>query len=150
MTEVLKHFVDAQGGYFVAPFANQQKADAYQPPEGAEETPPRPSADYAWQGGEWVYVEPPEPPAPVPADFVLTDRQLRLGLIAAGVLPSTVRAAIEVGVSDALEREAMLTWFDFTRAIHWDHPVTQQLMAIAGFDAEQAAAMWLAAAEIDA
>ncbi|MBK8085072.1 MAG: hypothetical protein IPK28_15295 [Devosia sp.] len=68
-----------------------------------------------------------------PADIVLSDRQLRLGLIAAGVLPSAVRSAIEAAVADPLEREAMLTWFDYTRDIRWDHPVTQQLMAIAGF-----------------
>ncbi len=85
-----------------------------------------------------------------PADIVLSDRQLRLGLIAAGVLPSTVRTAIEAAVADPLEREAMLTWFDYTRDIRWDHPVTQQLMAIAGFNPEQAAAMWMAAKDIEA
>jgi len=85
-----------------------------------------------------------------PADIVLSDRQLRLGLIAAGVLPSAVRSAIEAAVTDPLEREAMLTWFDYTRDIRWDHPVTQQLMAVAGFTPEAAEAMWLGAASIEA
>ncbi len=89
-------------------------------------------------------------PAPNPAYFPLSDRQLRLGLIGAGVLPSTVRATIEAAVSDPMEREAMLTWFDYTREIRWDHPVTQQLMAIAGFTPETAAAMWMAAKDIEA
>lgn len=97
----------------------------------------------------FVYVTEPIPD-PVPGDFVLSDRQLRLGLIGAGVLPSTVRATIEAAISDPLDRETMLTWFDYTRDIRWDHPVTQQLMAIAGFTSETAAAMWMAAKDIQA
>lgn len=97
----------------------------------------------------FVYVTEPIPD-PVPGDFILSDRQLRLGLIGAGVLPSTVRNSIAAAIPDDLEREALLTWFDYTRDIRWDHPVTQQLMVIAGFTPETAATMWLAAAQIEA
>lgn len=148
--EIQKHYIDANGNHFVAIFSGQEQADAYAPPDNAAEVAARPSRDHAWQGGAWVYVAPPSPPAPTPADFVLTARQLRLGLIDAGVLPSTVRSTIEASISNPLDREAMLTWFDYTRDIHWDHPVTQQLMALAGFAPEAAAAMWLAAAQIAA
>lgn len=121
--------------------------DLYEVPEGYRVV----SRTLARVNGEvvWAYVVEPIP-APVPSDYVLTDRQLRLGLIGAGVLPSTVRASIAAAITDDLEREAMLTWFDYTRDVQWDHPVTQQLMAIAGFTPETASTMWLAAAGIEA
>lgn len=88
-------------------------------------------------------------PAPQPSDKPLSKRQLRLGLIQAGILPSAVRAQLEA-IQDPLEREAALTWFDFTDQIEWDHPQTQQFMALVGFTQEQASAMWIAAWAIPA
>lgn len=83
-------------------------------------------------------------PAPQPGDKPLSKRQLRLGLIQNGILPSAIRAQLEA-IPDPFEREAALTWFDFTDVIEWDHPQTQQFMALVGFTQAQAAAMWIAA-----
>lgn len=88
-------------------------------------------------------------PAPQPSDKPLSKRQLRLGLIQAGILPSAVRAQIEA-IQDPFEREAALTWFDFTDQIEWGHPQTQQFMALVGFTQAQASAMWIAAWAIPA
>lgn len=92
----------------------------------------------------------PPTPSTDPADYPLSDRQLRLGLIAAGILPSAVRNTIISSITDPFEQEAALTWFDRTAQIHWNHPQTQQLMALAGFTQQQAAAMWLQAKDIAA
>lgn len=88
-------------------------------------------------------------PAPHPSDLGLTKRQLRLGLLANGILPSTIRATLE-SIPDAVERETALTWFEYTDLIQWDHPQTQAMMALAGFTEEQASAMWMAAWNIPA
>ena len=88
-------------------------------------------------------------PPPHPSDRGLTKRQLRLGLLANGILPSGIRSTLEK-IQDQIERETTLTWFDFTDVIHWDHPQTQAMMALAGFTQEQSAAMWIAAWDIPA
>lgn len=120
--------------------------DLYEVPEGYRVV----SRTLTRVNGEvvWAYVVEPIP-ARTPADIDLTARQLRLGLIGAGVSPATVRATIASAITDDLEREAMLTWFDFSSFVQWGHPVTQQLMAVAGFTPETAATMWLAAAELE-
>lgn len=88
-------------------------------------------------------------PAPTPSDRPLTKRQLRLGLIQNGILPSAIRTQLEA-IPNPFEREAALTWFDFTDQIEWDHPQTQALMAAVGLTAEQAAQMWVEAWTIPA
>lgn len=88
-------------------------------------------------------------PPTSPSDYPLTDRQLRLGLIGAGILPSTVETTIK-SIPDPLQREAAWTWFDRTTLVHWDHPMTQSLLTLAGFTHEQAAAMWMAAKDLEA
>lgn len=55
--EIQRHFIDANGNHFVAPFDSQEKANAYQPPEGAVEVQPRPSPEHVWIGGQWVLVD---------------------------------------------------------------------------------------------
>lgn len=97
----------------------------------------------------WVYDLEDIPP-PHPRDQPLSKRQLRLGLLAHEVLPSTVRATIETAIGDPLEREKALTWFDFTDVIEWDHPETQMLLVLAGFTPETASAMWMEAWNIAA
>ena len=88
-------------------------------------------------------------PAPHPSDLGLTKRQLRLGLLQAGILPSAIRATLD-GIQDPIQRETAVTWFEYTDLIHWDHPQTQAMMALAGFTEEQASAMWMAAWNIPA
>lgn len=83
-------------------------------------------------------------PAPHPSDRPLTKRQLRLGLLANGILPSTIRSTLEA-IEDPVQREVALTWFEYTDLIQWDHEQTQALMSLAGFSSDQAAAMWIAA-----
>lgn len=89
-------------------------------------------------------------PAPSvdPADYPLTDRQLRLGLIEAGILPSAIETAIQA-IADPFEREAAWTWFDRSAVIHWGHPRTQALIVLAGLTAEQAVGMWLQAKDLE-
>ena len=93
--------------------------------------------------------EEPEEPKPlpnVPSSYPLTARQLRLGLIRHGIPLSTIENTID-GISDQQERDEARVWWEYTNLIHWDHPMTQTLMALVGVTPENAAAMWLVAKE---
>lgn len=87
-------------------------------------------------------------PPETPSDFVLSDRQLRLGLIAGGIPLASIEAAI-ASIPDATQRAAAEIWWDRSIEVHWDHPMTQSLIALVGITQEQAKAMWLAAKKID-
>lgn len=79
-----------------------------------------------------------------PADFPLTARQLRLGLIRNGIPLSTVINAI-AGIQDELQRDEAQVYWEYSTHIRWEHPMTQALIAIAGIKQADAAAMWLVA-----
>lgn len=89
--------------------------------------------------------------APVlgPADFPLTARQLRLGLIRHGIGLSAVQAAISAIPVQEDRDEAQVYW-EFSTVIDWTHPMTQGLMALAGISAEDAAEMWMVAKDYEA
>lgn len=53
-------------------------------PEGTVQVPLKPGADYEWQDGEWVYVEPEPQPEPVPR--IISRRQFYQGLATAGLI----------------------------------------------------------------
>ena len=88
-------------------------------------------------------------PAPNPADFPLSDRQLRLGLILAGFNLANIQAAIDA-IPDAVHRAVAQVWWDRSIEIRWDHPMTQTLIGLAGLTQQEAAAMWITAKDIQA
>lgn len=89
--------------------------------------------------------------APVlgPADFPLTARQLRLGLIRRGISLATVQAAI-TAIPDVQQRDEAQVYWEFSTVINWSHPMTQALIALVGITTEDAAAMWMAAKDYEA
>lgn len=89
------------------------------------------------------------PPVYGPADFPLTARQLRLGLVRHGVSLGTVEAAID-GIDDAQERDEAQIYWEFSTHVRWEHPMTQTLMALVGISAEDGAAMWMVAKDYEA
>lgn len=90
----------------------------------------------------------PEPlPSTDPVDYPLTARQIRLGLVRNGVSLATIQATIDALPSPQRD-EAQIYW-EFSTMIHWEHPMTQALMALAGIDAKNAAAMWMAAKDYE-
>lgn len=107
-----------------------------------------------WQAtGELAAYSAPPPPSPPPAetgtpsDYPLTARQLRLGLVRNGVTLDKVQATIDALPSPQRD-EAEIYW-KFSTEIHWDHPMTQSLMALAGIPDEAAAAMWMLAKDYE-
>ena len=87
-------------------------------------------------------------PPESPSNFPLSDRQLRLGLIAGGIPLASIEAAIAT-IPDATQRHAAEIWWDRSVEVHCDHPMTQSLIALVGITTQQASAMWLAAKNID-
>ncbi|MDR3474491.1 MAG: hypothetical protein P4M09_22810 [Devosia sp.] len=90
-----------------------------------------------------------EPPAPStnPADFPLSDWQLRLGLIHFGFSLESIESQIH-GIADTPTRQTMWTQWDRPTVIYWDNPATAALMAFIGVTPEQAAPMWLYAKDL--
>jgi len=89
----------------------------------------------------------PEPPEPEPHVPTLTRRQLRLGLLQAGITTAQVEAAIEA-IPDPMAREvARIEWADAT-TYERDHPLVDQIGAALDLAPEQIDAMWLAAAAL--
>ena len=88
-------------------------------------------------------------PSTDPADFPLTARQLRLGLIRHGISLATVQAAI-TAISDQQQRDEAQVYWEFSTVINWSHPMTQALIALVGITTEDAAAMWMAAKDYEA
>lgn len=88
-------------------------------------------------------------PAATPADFPLSDRQLRIGLITSGVDLALIDQAID-GIEDPTERAIAKVWWDRSTSIQWDHPMRASLTALVGLSEEDAATMWMAAKDIAA
>lgn len=83
-------------------------------------------------------------PSTSPADFPLSARQLRLGLIRHGISLATVQSAIS-GIEDTQQRDEAQVYWEFSTTIAWSHPMTQAIMALAGISPKSAAAMWMVA-----
>jgi hypothetical protein len=93
--------------------------------------------------------EPPPPPAPTPSNTPLSMRQLRLGLVMNGFPVGFIVTAINA-IPDTMQRAIATIWYEETSLVHWDHPMTQSLIAASGLTTEQAAAMWMAAKDLEA
>lgn len=88
-------------------------------------------------------------PPPTPSDVPLTDRQLRIGLLSAGYDLSVVEEAIDT-IPDPVDRAIARVWWDRTTVIQWDHPMTQQLMQLAGIPENERQMLWMWASDIAA
>lgn len=97
----------------------------------------------------WVYTL-ADAPTPTPVDYPLSMRQLRLGLKRFGGKPASFIADTISAIPDADTRDEATIWYEESIEAHWDHPMTQSLIAAAGFTTEQAAAMWMQAKDIAA
>lgn len=84
-----------------------------------------------------------------PEAFPLSARQIRLGLIAAGISLASVQQTINA-IPDQAQREIAQVWWEYTDPVLWDHPVRAQLTAMLGISEAQAKAMWMAAKDIPA
>lgn len=77
----------------------------------------------------------------------LTARQLRLGLIAAGVTLSSVDSAIAV-IPDPTEREIATVEWEYASQFERDHSLIEQIGDALGMTVEQIDAAWLTAMEL--
>ena len=84
-----------------------------------------------------------------PEAFPLSARQIRLGLIGAGISLASVNATIN-SIPDQAQREIAQVWWDYTDPVIWEHPVRAQLTAMLGISEAQAKAMWMTAKDIAA
>lgn len=82
-----------------------------------------------------AYVPAPEPLPP------LTARQLRLGLVAASILPSQVDAAI-AAIPDAADRAVAEIEWEYASQFERDHPLIEQVGIALGLSPEQIDTMW--------
>jgi hypothetical protein len=94
----------------------------------------------------YEYTPPPKPgPSTDPADYTLTARQLRLGLLSLEVTSSDVLGAINL-IDGAVEREAALIEWEYAGEYEFDHPLVSRIMTSLEINDEAAASAWIAAA----
>jgi hypothetical protein len=93
----------------------------------------------------WTMEEPI--PSTDPADYPLTARQIRLGLIRTGVSLSLIQNAINALPSPA--RDEAQAYLEFSTVINWAHPMTQTLVALVGISDQQAETMWMIAKDYE-
>jgi hypothetical protein len=86
------------------------------------------------------------PPLTV-VDFPLTARQIRLGLVRNGVPLSAVQTAID-SLPSPQKDEAQIYW-EFSTEVHWEHAMTQALIALVGLTTDEASAMWMVAKDYE-
>lgn len=113
-------------------------------PAGTVQVPIKPGRGYTWDGVQWVAPAPADPePTPVPK--VVTMRQARLALLAAGLLPQ-VEAAINA-LPDPPRTAARIEW-DYSNEVHRDKPFVQMLGTALGLTGEQLDALFIEAAQL--
>lgn len=101
-------------------------------------------------GGVFALVDPPEPepePEPEPQEpghLPLTPRQLRLGLIGAGISLASVDAAIN-SIENQYERDVARVEWEYASIFERTHPMIGQIGTVLGLTTEQIDAMWDAA-----
>lgn len=78
----------------------------------------------------------------------LTMRQLRLGLVAAGLGGDYIQTIIN-SLTEPDKTVAQI-WYEETSFVEYEHTMTQTLLALTGIPTEQIEAMWLAASQIPA
>lgn len=86
------------------------------------------------------------PPFPFPTP-VLTARQLRLGLIGAGITLASVEAAIGA-ISDDTERAVATVEWQYASQYRRDHPLIAQIGSVLGLQPEMIDNLWMEAAQL--
>lgn len=94
--------------------------------------------------GQFGPIAPYEPPAVTYPD--LTARQLRLGLLGAGVTPAMVDQII-LQLPSPQKEAAQIEW-EYANVYHRDHPLVSQIAPAFNLTTEQVNQLWLAAAEL--
>lgn len=82
--------------------------------------------------------------APPPEFMALTPKQLRLGLIAAAILPEQVEDMINA-IANVTERSIARVQWEYTTQYDRNHPLVLQLAAGFNLTSEQVDSMWHAA-----
>lgn len=95
---------------------------------------------------KWVY-DLADAPEPIPHYPPLTARQLRLGLIQAGVSIASVDAAISA-IPDEMDRETARVEWEYASQFERDHALIEEVGAALGLTPEQIDAAWLAAVNL--
>lgn len=95
---------------------------------------------------KWVN-ELADAPDPIPHYPPLTARQLRLGLIQAGVSIASVDAAISA-IPDEMDRETARVEWEYASQFERDHALIEQVGGALGLTPEQIDAAWLAAVNL--
>lgn len=98
------------------------------------------------EGGAVGGYSPPEP-QPEPGLPPLTARQLRLGLIAAGISLASVEGAISA-IQDATDREMAMVEWEYASQFERDHHLIEQIGATLGLSPEQIDAAWMTAIDL--
>lgn len=83
----------------------------------------------------------PEPEPQEPGHAPLTPRQLRLGLITAGISLASIDAAID-GIQDDAARDVARVEWEYASIFERTHPLIDQIGAALGLTAGQINAMW--------
>lgn len=97
-----------------------------------------------------VQVIPYTPPTTEAARLAMppiTARQLRLGLIANGIMPSLVQATIEAMPAGPSRESALVEW-EYASSFERTHPLIASVAAGLSLTAEQVDAMWMAATSL--
>ncbi|WP_139811985.1 hypothetical protein [Ensifer aridi] len=101
---------------------------------------------WRWQNGALTAFEPP-PPTPEEARAVmppLTARQLRLGLLNAGISPSQVTATIDGMAAGPDKDKAQVEW-EYATIFNRTHPLVGTVGAALALSEQQIDEMWTAA-----
>lgn len=107
-----------------------------------------PSVEHTWDGSAWIAPE-PEPEPEEPQLIALTARQIRLGLLGAGIPLSSIDTAI-AAIPDATERAAAEISWEYATSYARDEPLIAAFASsptLSLTDA-QVDAMWLVAQEL--
>lgn len=78
---------------------------------------------------------------------VLTAVQIRLGLLAAGIMPTAVDAAI-AAIPDPVERSQAQAYWEYSTTYHRNHPLIAQLGSALGLSSDAIDALWQASASL--
>lgn len=98
-----------------------------------------------WTGHNWEVVELPKKPGVHMS--ALSARQIRLGLLAAGISPSSITDYIEA-MPEGAEREAALVEWEYATQYDRNHPLIATLGDLLDLSHEQINDLWLASVNL--
>ena len=114
---------------------------------------PAPSPQHAWEGGEWVVPEEPEPDPVDPLTLTLTKRQVNAALILAGHTDpdAFVEGAIDT-IADPTQKALALNDWRFAPYFQRSHPLLndEDVLAAASLTPEQVDGLWAVASTLPA